>query len=57
MTSLLVTCDFLTVYGNLSPSEIMVGDSSLTYWVEQLSQTIQEQQEMIELYNMGTQKI
>ena len=26
----------------------MVGDSSLTYWVEQLSQTIQEQQEFID---------
>ena len=33
--------DFLVTYGNpFSPSEIMVGDSSLTYWVEQLSQTV-----------------
>ena len=49
--------DFLTVYGNpFSPSEIMVGDSSLTYWVEQLSQTIQEQQEMIELLQYGNSK-
>ena len=41
--------DFLVTYGNpFSPSEIMVGDSSLTYWVEQLSQTVQEQQEMID---------
>ena len=40
--------DFLVTYGNpFSPSEIMVGDSSLTYWVEQLSQTVQEQQELI----------
>ncbi len=41
--------DFLVTYGNpFSPSEIMVGDSSLTYWVEQLSQTIQEQQMQID---------
>ena len=46
--------DFLVTYGNpFSPSEIMVGDSSLTYWVEQLSQTIQEQQEMIDLLKGG----
>ena len=49
--------DFLVTYGNpFSPSEIMVGDSSLTYWVEQLSQTIQEQQEMIELLQYGNSK-
>ena len=46
--------DFLGTYGNpFSPSEIIVGDSSLTYWVEQLSQTVQEQQEMIELLKGG----
>ena len=46
--------DFLVTYGNpFSPSEIMVGDSSLTYWVEQLSQTVQEQQEIIELLKGG----
>ena len=46
--------DFLVTYGNpFSPSEIMVGDSSLTYWVEQLSQTVQEQQEVIELLKGG----
>ena len=46
--------DFLVTYGNpFSPSEIMVGDSSLTYWVEQLSQTVQEQQEMIDLLKGG----
>ena len=40
--------DFLTVYGNpFSPSEIMVGDSSLTYWVEQFVQTIESQQSQI----------
>ena len=40
--------DLLTVYGSpFSPSEIMVGDSTLTFGVEQLSQTIQEQQEAI----------
>ena len=41
--------DFLVTYGNpFSPSEIMVGDSSLTFWVEQLSQTVQAQQEQID---------
>ena len=44
--------DFLVTYGNpFSPSEIMVGDSSLTYWVEQLSLTVQEQQ--TELNNLN----
>ena len=47
--------DFLVTYGNpFSPSEIMVGDSSLTYWVEQLSQTIQEQQQTIDLLQSRT---
>ena len=37
--------DLLTVYGNpFSPSEIMVGDSSLTFWVEHVSQMLEEQQ-------------
>jgi len=41
--------DFLVTYGNpFSPTEIMVGDSSLTYWLEHLWETVQEQQEMIE---------
>ena len=40
--------DFLVTYGNpFSPSEIMVGDSSLTSWVEQLSQTILDLQNQI----------
>ena len=46
--------DFLVTYGNpFSPAEIMVGDSSLTYWLEQLSQTVHEQQEIIELLKGG----
>ena len=41
--------DFLTVYGNpFSPSEIMVGDSSLTYWVEQLSFALEVQQSRLD---------
>ena len=41
--------DFLVNYGNpFSPSEIQVGDSSLTYWVEQLSVIVQEQQGIID---------
>ena len=40
--------DFLVTYGNpFSPSEIMVGDSSLTSWVDQLSQTILDLQNQI----------
>ena len=40
--------DFLGTYGNpFSPSEIMVGDSSLTSWVDQLSQTILDLQNQI----------
>ena len=35
--------DFLVTYGNpFSPSEIMVGDSSLTYWVEQVSNSLDQ---------------
>ena len=50
--------DFLVTYGNpFSPSEIMVGDSSLTYWVEQLSQTIQEQQQTIDLLQSRTSAV
>ena len=41
--------DFLVTYGNpFSPSEIMVGDSSLTYWVEHLWETVQGQQDLID---------
>ena len=41
--------DFLVTYGNpFSPSEIMVGDSSLTYWVEQLSFALEVQQSLID---------
>ena len=33
--------DFLVTYGNpFSPSEIMVGDSSLTYWVESINESL-----------------
>lgn len=33
--------DFLGTYGNtFSPSEIMVGDSSLTYWVESINESL-----------------
>ena len=40
--------DFLVTYGNpFSPSEIMVGDSSLTFWIEQVSQTLEQQQALI----------
>ena len=47
--------DFLVTYGNpFSPSEIMVGDSSLTYWVEQLSQTIQDQESLINALQIPT---
>ncbi|MDB0025034.1 hypothetical protein N9D95_00635 [Flavobacteriales bacterium] len=35
--------DFLVTYGNpFSPSEIMVEDSSLTYWVEQVSDNLDQ---------------
>ena len=41
--------DFLVAYGNpFSPSEIMVGDSSLTYWVEQFSVALAVQQSQID---------
>ena len=37
--------DLLVVYGNpFLPSEIMVGDSSLTFWVEQIAQLLEQQQ-------------
>ena len=47
--------DFLVTYGNpFSPSEIMVGDSSLTYWVEQLSILLQNQQHLIDSLSTAT---
>ena len=47
--------DFLGTYGNpFSPSEIMVGDSSLTYWVEQLSQTLLNQESLISTLQLSS---
>jgi hypothetical protein len=47
--------DFLVTYGNpFSPSEIMVGDSSLTYWVDQLSILLQNQQHLIDSLSAAT---
>ena len=41
--------DVLTVYGNpFSPSEILVGDSTLSFWVDQLSATVLTQQATID---------
>ena len=41
--------DMLATYGNtFAPSEILVGDSTLSFWIDQLSETVWTQQAMID---------
>ena len=41
--------DMLATYGNtFSPSEILVGDSTLSFWIDQLSETVLTQQATID---------
>ena len=41
--------DMLATYGNtFAPSEILVGDSTLSFWIDQLSETVLTQQAMID---------